>query len=247
MTFFKTYFTLFAVILLMFACQNSAKKTQEKTATDSITIDSNIALNTDTVTKKPEITKPIPTNPNGILITCNTVGKIKLHDTFEDIERKAGKNNIKFDSLFVNGVFANSYDTKLWKGTVGEITIKWQESQQPYKTIQSIIIEKPFANYVVQNGIKIGTTLSQVVKLNDGKAVSLLGFSGKNGGTLMSFNQGSITTMLPCMRLVFEIPKAKSYPKEVNAIMGTNLVQSSLVAFKIYDVKVAKIIINSDR
>lgn len=235
---------LAGLALCFMACQSNQK--QPETA-DTMVLDTNI-------TQEVEMSPPpvagsdtgLKPNPNTILVSCDGVGKITFDDTYESIERKAGKANVGLDSVIVNGVFQQTFATKVWKGTAGELTINWQENKPPYQTIQNIIIDKPGATYVLQNGIKLGSPLSLFNKLN-GKPVMLIGFAGKNAGTLMSFDGGNLMTQIPCVRGVFALPPMKSHPKEVDAVLTPNLVQSDHTAFKIYDPTLVKIIVNSKR
>ncbi len=237
---------LFAVLLLA-ACGNNEKKEAENQDT--------LKTEVDTVVNSPSVDSTVATaapvtgllpNPNSIVVSCDAVGKIKLSDSYEDVVRIAGQANVKPDSVFVKGIFQHAFATKVWKGTAGEITINWQEDEQPYKTIQNIIIEAPGSTYVTENGIKLGSPLSLLNKLN-GKSLLLIGFAGQHAGTLMNFNGGNLINQIPCIRAVLALPQMKSYPKEVNAILTPNLVQSDHVAFKIYDPLVKKLIINAKK
>ncbi len=177
-------------------------------------------------------------NPNSILITCEAVGKINMNDSYQDVIRKAGKNFVSQDSVFVKGVFQNAFVTKVWKGTAGEITINWQETKQPYQTIQNIIIDHINSTYVLENGVKIGSKMSLLNKLN-GKPFSLIGFKGNDGGTVINFNEGNLNIQMPCFRAVFQLPNAK---KEV---LTTGLINSNHAVFKTYDPVLTKLIINA--
>lgn len=232
--------------LFIAACQNNEQKQTDELDTLTATADTVAIESSDSNTPAPAVTKTILPNPNSILVSCEGVGKIKMDDTYESIVAKVGKQNVTQDSVFVNGKFTGGYATKVWKGTAGEITINWQESQQPFETIQNIIIDEPKATYVVQNGIKMGSPLSLINKLN-GKPVSLIGFAGKNAGTMMSFNGGNLTAQIPCIRAVFALPKMSSFPKEVKEILTPNIVSSAQTAFKIYDPTLVKLIVNANR
>ncbi|MEE1943566.1 hypothetical protein VRU48_00505 [Pedobacter sp. KR3-3] len=235
---------LAGLALCFVACQSNQKQPEK---VDTLLLDTTITE--DVATPPPPVSgseTSLKPNPNAILVSCDGVGKITFDDTYETIERKAGKANVELDSMMVNGVFQHAFVTKVWKGTAGELTINWQESKPPYQTIQNIIIDKPGTTYVLQNGIKLGSSLSLFNKLN-GKPVMLIGFAGKNAGTLMSFDGGNLMAQIPCVRGVFALPPMKSHPKEVDAVLTPNLVQSDQTAFKIYDPTLVKIIINSKR
>lgn len=238
---------LLGAIVFFSACNSEQKKDDvQDTLMEEVDSTTNQPLKDTLNTETSNTTANSANNPNSILVSCDAVGKINIGDTYEDVIRKAGKANVKLDSVMVNGVFQNAYATKVWKGTAGELTINWQESEQPYQTIQNIIIDQPNASYVLENGIKIGSPLSLLNKLN-GNPISLIGFKGKYSGTMINFNEGNLRSQIPCVRGVFQLPKMKSYPKEVNAVLTENMVQSTNVAFKIYDPILVKLIINSKR
>lgn len=176
-------------------------------------------------------------------ITCWGIADIEFEDTFSDIEEKAGKNNITLDSLFLEGTFERIVTT-LWKGTNKEILIHWNESSPPFKTIKSLEISNPKSLYQFSNGIKIGSTLIELVKLNNAP-ISLYGFGWDYGGTFADFGKGKLAGDVPCFGGVFEL-KSGSEIQE-NALMGDKKISSSDSAFKNKEVKLKVIRISNSK
>lgn len=142
--------------------------------------------------------EPAPVTPskNDQLITCNGIGTINLSDDYNRILQKAGKENITLDSNYVEGLFQGTYHT-LWKGTPKEIKVFWKDAF-PEKEIAVIGIENMSSVYRFANGIKVGTTLNELVKLNDRKPIRFYGFSWDYGGNIMNFGDGKLQKDYDC-------------------------------------------------
>ena len=160
-------------------------------------------------------------------ITCWGVADIELEDSYTIVEEKVGKSNLTTDSLFLEGMFEKLF-TSLWKGTEKEIKIFWKEKQAPFRTIESIEVSQPNSAYQFANGIKIGSTLSEMEKLN-GKPISLYGFGWDYGGTFISFNEGKLAGDIPCFGGVFQL---KEPGKDgVSELLGDHQISSNHMAF----------------
>lgn len=162
-------------------------------------------------------------------ITCWGIGDIEFEDAFSDIERKVGKNNLSLDSLFLEGTFERIVTT-LWKGTPEEITIHWNESAPPFKSIKTLEISNPASPYHFINGITIGSKLKDIADLNKAP-VSLYGFGWDYGGTFASFGKGKLAGDIPCFGGVFELVKTEN-TQEISALMGDKQISSSDPAFE---------------
>lgn len=135
-------------------------------------------------------------------ITCWGVGRIDLGDDLEAIAEKFGPNNLSQDSLFQEGMLQGLV-TVIRKGTREEVMIYWQEKKPPFKTIHLIEISKAGSPYQFANGIKIGTSMTELVKLNGGKALHFYGFGWDYAGTFADFGGGRLEGDIPCFGGVF--------------------------------------------
>ncbi|WP_207425659.1 hypothetical protein [Pedobacter sp. SYSU D00535] len=178
------------------------------------------------------------THENSDQITCWGIGSIELGDDLPALEEKLGKDNLVQDSLMLEGMFEGLI-TKAWRGTSREITIVWKEKKAPFNTIDYLEISQPNAPYAFANGIKIGTTLKEIEKMN-GKSLKLYGFGWDYGGTFVSFDKGKLAGEIPCFGGVFSL-EAEQDSEELRAIMGDQEISSTHPSFDKYQVKLAKI------
>ncbi|EOR94788.1 hypothetical protein ADIARSV_2004 [Arcticibacter svalbardensis MN12-7] len=168
---------------------------------------------------------------NSSEITCWGIGEIELEDSYAILVEKVGAKNLKQDSLFEEGVFQGMV-TSIWKGNAKEIVVHWKEKKAPFITIEALEIAHPSSVYHFINGIRIGTTLSELVKLNGGKDFSLWGFGWDHGGRIKDFDNGSLSGDLPCFNGVLALPDAAIKEKE---LMGDRLIQASTILLTTYD------------
>lgn len=172
------------ISLVFFSCQENNRQPAPAIVTDS----------PKTIVKEPQVQKPV--NDSSTLISCSGIGTIKMSDSYLIIEQKAGKENITTDSNYVEGIFQGIYHS-LWKGTPKEIKVFWKNASHE-KQIAVIEIENKSSVYHFANGIKIGTTLAELVKLNDNKPISFYGFGWDYGGHIVNFGNGKLQQDYSC-------------------------------------------------
>lgn len=166
-------------------------------------------------------------------ITCWGIGPIELDSDMQVVEEKAGKANVSQDSLFLEGNF-EGFITKVWKDTAKEIVIHWKEKQAPFSNIEFLEISRPESPYHFMNGIKIGTGLKEIEKLNGGTAITLYGFGWDYGGTFVDFNKGKLAGDIPCFGGVFSLPDSAD-TEAVKELLGDIKISSSQPAFDKYE------------
>lgn len=187
---------------------------------------------------KPAVAQDVP-DPG--LITCEGIGVIKLTDDYALLTRKVGKDNVHMDSLFLEGTF-ESLITRVWKGTPKEITVYWQENQEPYKTIRMLEISSAQSPYHFSNGVRIGTSLKKLAELN-GVPVKLYGFGWDYGGTFIGFNGGKLAKSMPCFGGVFALPEGAQPGRE---IQGDHEIRSDAGGLKEVEVELVKIRVSKE-
>lgn len=171
---------------------------------------------------------------NSSEITCWGIAEIELEDSYATLVEKVDVKNLMQDSIFKEGVFQEMV-TSIWKDSPKEIVVHWKEKQAPYVTIDNLEIKNSSSVYHFVNGIKIGTSLRELVKLNGGKGFSLWGFGWDNGGAIKDFNDGTLSGDLPCFRGVLALPDSVINEKDSKNLMGDRLIQSSDAVFAKYD------------
>lgn len=172
-------------------------------------------------------------------ITCWGIGPLEFGDDPQMIEEKVGKENISIDSLFLEGDFDRQI-TKVWKGSSKEISILWQESKPPFKSIKTFEISHKDSPYKFNNGIGIGSTLKEIVALNGEEPINLYGFGWDYGGTFIDFGKGKLKGDLPCFGGVFQL-QTEVGDAEVQQVMGDHAIISNLPALQKYPVQLTTI------
>lgn len=125
-------------------------------------------------------------------LDCKHIGEINFEDNPKSLVNKFKAEQISTDSLFLEGMFQEVI-TIIDLGKPTEIKIRWNENNQ----IKIIEIEHPQSPYRFSNGLKIGSTLKDLVTINK-KEISFYGFGWDYGGTISGFNNGTIQEDLPC-------------------------------------------------
>lgn len=166
-------------------------------------------------------------------ITCWGIGDIDLDNDAASLQELAGKEKLSFDSLMIEGTF-NGFNTKIWKGTNREVVVHWKEKKLPCSSIDYLEISASQSPYHFANGIKIGSRLSEIVKLNGGKAIHLYGFGWDNGGTFIDFNKGKLAGDIPCFGGIFSLPKNLS-AADINPVLGDKKISSQNPVLMKYD------------
>lgn len=158
--------SLILIVIIVLSCKNIEKK------------------NTLPVSNTPVVT--IDT----MLITDSSWGFINSQLNFSDLQVIYGENNIK-DERICGPECIDSIDvTILYPGTKNEAIIYWKDSSY-HKTIGVIRCFSDSASYHTSTGIKIGSGLTDLLKLNRQK-ITFYGFGWDYGGGIISFNKGTL-------------------------------------------------------
>jgi hypothetical protein len=145
-------------------------------------------------------------------LTCWGAGPVEFGDDYEAVAEKVGEQNITADSLFLEGQF-DRIVTAIWKGTPRELFVHWKERKAPYNTIEKIEISHPQSEYSFSNGIRVGTALAEIQKLNGDKPLNIYGFGWDYGGTFADFGGGKLKGDIPCFGGVFEVAEGSPAPE----------------------------------
>lgn len=172
-------------------------------------------------------------------ITCWGIGDIDLDNDESSLAEKVGKENLVRDSLILGGSFERVV-TKVWKGENKEVIVHWTEKKPPFSTIDFLEISQPHSPYHFVNGIKIGSRLSEMVKLNGDIPITLYGFGGDNGGAFVDFGKGKLAGDIPCFGGVFTLPQSVG-PDDMKGIQGDKKMTSDNSSLKKYDPTLAVI------
>ncbi|MES2836315.1 MAG: hypothetical protein V4667_02240 [Bacteroidota bacterium] len=195
---------------------------------------------TEQVTTENAITDSVTTEKSNYEITCNGARNIMLSSTVTEIETLVGKENMQYDSVFAEGEFA-TMSLVVFKDKPEELIFYSQEeSEIPFKNISAIKIQQKNSPYSFANGIKIGTPIAELEKLNGNVPVSFTGFGWDYEGGFLSFNKGKLETELPCFggRFYFDDKSTNQ-----NEVLGDAEFKSNQPEVKKIGVYVSEIII----
>ena len=222
------------IILLLFltSCSNPQRSVTDASGSDSGATRS--AYRTDNT---------FQTDSGSVIISCDGIGPVKLSHTLEELELITGKENIQQDSLFLEGNFEGLV-TALWKGTPKEIIVHWKQRMPPFEDIKMLELNGTESLYRFSNGIKTGSQLREIVRLND-QPLTIYGFGWDYGGTFVSFNNGKLAKEIPCFGGVFELQYTGKFTDDLTPITGDHQIRSEEPALLKYGARLSKIRINN--
>ena len=172
-------------------------------------------------------------------IDCQGIGDILLTDTQAAIEKKIGKENLRVDSLFLEGMY-QSMKLVAWPGTEKEIQLFWKEDKPPFTQMVSMSITQKNSPYQLANGLRIGSTLQELVAANGGTSITFYGFGWDYGGSISNFNRGKISQEYPCLSGVLNLDKMPD-EKDGSKVYGDSEKHSDDPVFNNYPIYLSEI------
>lgn len=172
----KRYILLVTLISLFVACKNDKKASPAKETPEApvVKIDST-------------------------LISDTSWGLINKNTDIEGLKRIFGAENIK-DERVCGPECADSINvTFIYREQNKEICVNWEDSAY-HKTISLIECWRENSPYHTAAGLKIGSTLNDLLKLN-GKKITFSGFGWDYGGIVQSYNNGTMENTAVQFRL----------------------------------------------
>jgi hypothetical protein len=129
-----------------------------------------------------------------ILVPGQRLGPFKAaHSTENDLVQTFGAKQVKAQDFAVGeGEVINGF--VLFPDTQNEVQLGYDTTYAKGKPA-SIRILHPKSPWKTPEGVHIGTTLEELVKIN-GKAITFLGFGWDYGGTLSNYNGGKLKESL---------------------------------------------------
>lgn len=181
-------------------------------------------LSCDPPKQQAETKEKAPAVDANLLVSCEGIGKIKLADTYADLEKRIGAQALSAHENSVIGKY-----TTAWDGTPKQINIYWKEKSPPFKHIKYIETTADDAPYVTQSGLQAGMSLKDIQQLNSFMPVSFVNpYATENAGLITGFNNGDIAKTDPCIGGHIEIRKQRNIDiGELNEFKKEKLVDSS--------------------
>ena len=120
-----------------------------------------------------------------------TIGKINIHTSEQELINTYGEENVKSDTIY-NDAGSFSIGTLLYPGTKNEVSIEWVDRDNK-KEPETIKINIQGSQWHTKEGIKIGTTLEELTKLN-GTSFSVESYASEvEGGEVTDWNKGKFS------------------------------------------------------
>jgi hypothetical protein len=161
----KFIFPLLIIATIIYGCGNKDKKATTATEMPGIKIDS-------------------------ALITDTSWGLITKNTDIAGLQAAYGAANVK-DERICGPECADSIDvTKIYPETNTEFIVYWKDSLY-HKSIAFIETYLPDGPYHLANGLKIGSTLEYLLKIN-GKKIIFSGFDWDYGGHIQDYGMGAL-------------------------------------------------------
>ena len=181
--------------------------------------------------KKPDteptpVITPLPPIVDSLLITDSSWGLIRQDMNYSDLKMIYGESNLK-DERICGPECVDSVDvTKLFPGTFNEAIIYWKDKAW-HKTISMIVCYQEGAQYHTDKGLKIKSGIIELLQLN-GKKISFMGFGWDYGGTITSYNEGTLEKTA----LHYEIDLAGTPAEDEMSVFGDTYLDTDMPVVK---------------
>ena len=175
---------------------------------------------------------------NWIIVPGEKVGEINQNSTKKDLIDIFGEKNIIESNIDLSEGESN-VGTKIYHNTPDELEVLWKDNK--FQKIDRIIIRRKGTLWKTIDGITIGTSMSDVVKIN-GEEITILGFEWDYAGTLVSWNNGKLEktyTIGEKYAMSFESMPEKV--KNYESVLGDKEFRSDNKIIKSMNLKVASI------
>lgn len=182
-------------------------------------------------------------NPNEI--TDQSIGPVKVSFTKNDLLEKFGKEELQDEEREIDGVKRET--TRVYPNKPEEVTVVWEDNteEKPLK----LIIWNENGPYATKEGLRLGISLRDVVKLNNFLSVSFTNFYQELDGyaNILSFNNGEIEEKYPSLTGRLDIVRLKGVDKyKLDDFKLKDSVNSSDPIVQSMDVKITEISISGD-
>ncbi|HWR33801.1 MAG TPA: hypothetical protein VN451_09750 [Chitinophagaceae bacterium] len=161
---------------------------------------------------------------DSLLLSDSTWGGITALTDFDELKQLYSESNIK-DERICGPECVDSFDvTRIYPGSNREFIVYWQDSLY-HKQIGFIRCLSADAPYYTEAGVKIGTTLNELLRIN-GKPIAFFGFGWDYGGGIISLNHG----VLEKTNVRFNLALAEQ--NDDNSVYGDTELNSDMPAVK---------------
>ncbi len=186
----------------------------------------------------------VAVDPNAI--TCDGIGPVKLSHSYADLENEIGADKLENGTVEVAGNTVHT--TRIFPNEAEEIVVYWAESEEPYTTITKLSVSNNFGPYQTSEGLRVGSTLDEVKKLNNFMPITMTNFYNNLDGfaDIIDFNGGDIEANHPCIGGKLDITKQRGVDvRMLDEVKSESELQSSHKLFTTLDVEVVELSITA--
>jgi hypothetical protein len=174
---------------------------------------------------------------DSLLITDTSWGFINSKLNFSDLKVIYGEDNVKDERICSPECIDTIDVTKIYPGTSKEIIVYWKDSAY-HKTIGMLLCYADSAAYHTSAGLKIGSSLKDILQLN-GKKINFAGFGWDYGGYLHSYNNGTMEKSPISFRLDLMDDSGTELLGDLELNTDMPAVQKKLDKIKVYQISLS--------
>ena len=172
-----------------------------------------------------------------ILTPCYGSDILNSQSSEADLIKIVGKKNVERVERWYDEGTERVVGSVFFKDTPSYFFIKWKDTVN-FKYPEWLEIHGDNSVWTLANGVKIGTTLSELVKLN-GKSFTFTGFDWDYGG-YATFEKGKLENDCYSIRLYYDYKDL--FENEWNQIVGDKIISTNNPVLKKVNVYVDEII-----
>ncbi len=168
--------------------------------------------------------EPYAGPPAALLVSCDGIGRVKLSDSYADLQKKFPKEVLAFHDNNVSGQFLS-----IKERSPEQLNVYFKEQKPPFVHIKRIETAADNAPYLSADSLHVGMTLRELVNKNGHMPVTFRNvYAVKNPGLILSFNNGDLQKAQACLSLRMDVSEiATVYVRELNQFKKKDTLQSS--------------------
>lgn len=173
----------------------------------------------------------VVTKVDSTLVTDSAWGAITSRTDYAGLQQLFGAGNVKDERICGPECIDSINVTFVYRDTDKEITVYWADSAY-HKSIVFLECYSEKGPYHTATGLRIGSTLRQLLALN-GKKISFSGFDWDYGGSIHSYNGGSLDKSGVGFQLGLEVYSDYSISGDIDLNTDMPAVKKALDSIKI--------------
>lgn len=166
--------------------------------------------------------------PSRVIIPGVRAGPVTAETSEADLIRQLGAAHVRRADLGI-GEGETRPGTILFPGGADELLVFWKEDA--FRSPEHVVVRGGATNWTTAEGIRLGTTLDTLARLN-GRPFQLLGFDWDYAGTVVSWENGRLAPMHGrlVIRLAPTAPATGLSAADHASVAGDHVISSDMPA-----------------